>query len=402
MQTETTQTGWRELSERLGIGLILVSAITVLLGMARPQSLGMAPLIGGVLLLLLSQLERQPLSAGWLLLLLLSLRMTLRNGDRYLPQELSLSDALLVLIAAAASFRAGRRFWDAFQTLYCTAIPLAGVAAWILQAPGGSSGPLAAGSLSASQSGMLFGLSLSLALPRLIAISRGDRHALPGRIWPAGLVWALSSLISAALSVASGGPWLLALAAVAVLTVQLIPWCQAEPPGWSRRLRGGLLAALAIVAATAGTLLASPAALNPQTTASLAERLALLRCFLAAPFSLGERLFLGVGFTNSSQWLCREAIPGSGMVQANNLLAQIAADNGLIALAGVTALLVALVLRSGRLIERLADPLLMAGLSGALFSLLEVQIHGGWAQSSLLQVLLGLQLGFISLRLEER
>ncbi len=388
--------GWRELSARLAIGLILLNAVTVLLGMVAAESLGMAPLIGGVLLLLISRLGEQPLVTGWLVLLLLTLRMTLGEGDRYLPQEITLSDALLVLVAAAAGFRAGVRFWDRFQTLFATLIPLAGVIAWVLNALNGSSGPLAAGSLTAAQSAMLFGLSLSLALPRVIAICRRDHPGLQG------LGWGLLSLISAALSLASGGPWVLTLAVVAVLTVQLIPWCQAAGAVSVRRLRAALLAALTLGAATAGTLLASPSVLSPQATAGMAERVSLLRCFLAAPFSLWERFALGVGFTNSSGWLCQEIVPGAQQIQANNLLAQIAADNGMLALAGIGALIVAAVLHGGRLICRLPSPVISAGLSGALFSLLDVQIHGGWAQSSLLQVLLGLQLGFISLRLEDR
>lgn len=392
----STQNGWRELSETLAIGLILFNAVTVLLGMVAADSLGMAPLIGGVLLLLISRLREQPLVSGWLLLLLLTLRMTLGEGDRYLPQEITLSDALLVLIAAAAGFRAGVRFWDRFQTFFATLIPLAGVIAWVLKALNGSSGPLAAGSLTAAQSAMLFGLSLSLALARVVTRCRRDHPGLQG------LGWGLLSLISSALTLASGGPWVLTLAAVAVLTVQLIPWAQAAGTGSVRRLRAVLLAALTLGAGTAGTLLASPSVLSVQATAGMAERVALLRCFLATPFSLWERFTLGVGFTNSSGWLCQEMVPGARLIEANNLLAQIAADNGMLALAGIGALIVAAVLHGAGLIRRMPSPVISAGLSGALFSLLEVQIHGGWAQSSLLQVLLGLQLGFISLRPEDR
>jgi hypothetical protein len=401
MRADFPDRGLPSISERLGMGLILLSGITLLLRMVQPESMGMAPLIGGVLLLLISRLPQQPLATGWLVLLLLNLRMTLRGGDLYLSREITLDDALMVLIAAASCFMVGLRFWAAFQTLFCTAIPAAGIGAWIQQVLSGSAGPLAAGSLTAAQSSMLFGLCLSLTLPRLIAMSRGNHHTLPSWGWQPRLGWTLASLVSAALTVASGGIAVLALAAIAVLTVQLTPWCQSAFPGWSRPLRGGLLAGLVIAASTAGALLASPSTLTPFGTADMTERVGVLRCFFTASFSSVERFFLGVGFTNSSDWLCRHAAPGTSMIQANNLLAQIAADNGVIALGGISALIIGMACHGDRLIQRRQDLVIMSGLSAGLFCLLDVQTHNGWAQSSLLQVLLGLQVGFLSLRLED-
>ena len=53
-----------------------------------------------------------------------------------------------------------------------------------------------------------------------------------------------------------------------------------------------------------------------------------------------------------------------------------------------------------RLSERVADPVVLASLMGALYTLLDGQIESGWSQSTLIQVLLGLQVAALGLPLE--
>jgi hypothetical protein len=384
-------------TERLALGLILITTAASVLGLAKPESMGMAPLLAALVLLLVAGLQRDALSGGWLLLLLLTLRMTLRGSDRYLAEEISLIDYLLVMIAAAASFRCRRRFWREFQLLFAILIPVAGAFAWLLQEPR-SGFPLAVGSLSAAQSSMLFGLCLALGTARLIPAARCKQMTWRWRVL---LAWLLCLVVSASLTLASGGAGVLVLVAVALSAVHLIPWSQAPGPGWRSRLRltvvvGAVLASGIVVALLPGT-----AGMVIDADADGGNRLELLRCFAQAPFSAMERLFLGVGFTNSSSWLCQAVRPGMGMIHADNLPAQIVADHGLIALLVFAGLLVWVLLRSGRLTRQFADPVVRAGLCASLFTLLDLQVRNGWAQSTVLQVLIGFQIGFLSLPVEK-
>jgi O-antigen ligase len=88
------------------------------------------------------------------------------------------------------------------------------------------------------------------------------------------------------------------------------------------------------------------------------------------------------------------------MIHADNILAQLAADTGMISLLVLGCLLLWMVRRMWRLSERVADPVVVASLMGALYTLLVGQIESGWSQSTLIQVLLGLQVAALCLPVE--
>jgi hypothetical protein len=390
MRTLSRQTPWHPQGEQLAAALIIVTATGIVLGGIAPESMGMAPLAGALVLLLLGSIRREPLAGGCLLLLMLSLRDVLRGGGRYAPAELSLNDVLLVMIAFAATVQASRSFWQTFQGLFAAVIPAAGALAWCLRPASVAGEPFAAGTLTAPQSAVVFGLSLCCATALLSTTPRRS---------PPWLLWGICAALAGGLVVASGGLGSLLLVALALLFVKLSAWSRNGP---DRALRaGGVLAGLLLSGAGAALFLGPTPALGAGE-GSLRQRLALLGCFFQAPFTRVERFFHGVGFTNSSTWLCESIHPGQRMIQADNVLAQLTADTGMLTLLVLGCLLLWMVRRIWLLSEHMADPVVLASLGGALYALLQTQIANGWGQSTLIQVLLGLQLAALSLRIDHQ
>lgn len=385
----------QEFGEQVAAGLILITVWSVVLGRAAPETMGMAPLLGALALLLLGTLRRDPLSGGWLVVLMLSLRIHLRGGDRYLSEEVALSDVLMVMIAFAAAFRASRVFWLTLQTLLSTLIPVAGVLSWKAHL-GTMGGAFAAGNLTAPQSALVFGLCLCFSLPRLWAsLASPPEHSPSQRALPLGL-WGLSSLISAGLVLASGGVGNLLLVGVAVGAVAIaLRLPQKGGPAHGIRALGFQAGLLACGAMAAIVLAPAPTPFN--WGPALQQRLAVLGCFLEAPFRRVEWFVHGVGFTNSSSWLCARVAGGEPMLQANNVLAQLAADTGVLTVLVLGGLLAWM----GQRIWQLGgaqspDPVAVASLAGALYGVLDAQLEGGWTQSLLIQVMLGLQLAAVT------
>ena len=400
MHATTRQRPWRQRGEQLAAGLIPITAAAAVLGCVATESMGMAPLVGALMLLLVGNLRKQPLSGGMLVLLMLSLRIPFRGEDRYLPQELALTDVLMVMIAFAAAFPASRAFWQTFQTLFATLIPVSGALAWGMGRFSGASQPLAAGLLTAPQSVLMFGLCLCYALARLSArrVSRSREPAIH-RALPSSL-WVLCALVSAGLLLASGGIGSLLLVGAAAWLVRCGGEIHGAHQGPGRGLRaGGLLAGLLVTGAVAAIVLGPAPSLMVWGDLPR-QRLSLLGCFFQAPFRRVDWFFHGVGFTNSSGWLCQSLRPGERMIHADNILAQLAADTGMISLLVLGCLLFWMVRRMWRLSERVADPVVLASLMGALYTLLDGQIESGWSQSTLIQVLLGLQVAALGLPLE--
>lgn len=398
MQAISRRMNWQQRGEQVAACLILITTVTAVLGGMEPNSMGMAPMVGGLVLLLLGQLRREPLTGPSLVLLLLNLRAPLKGDGRYLPEELSLSDVLMVLIAIAAAFRASRAFWDTFQTLFAPLVSTAGALAWATH----QSWPFPAGILTARQSALVFGLCLCYSLAHLRhGLARAPDRQRGSRSLPTPL-WMLCALVAGGLLVASGGIGSLIQVGIALLMVQLCGWMQQAngKAGTGGQGRGLLAALWATCAATALFLLTSP--LDTVGWAGLQQRLSLLGCFFLTPFTRLEWFFHGVGFTNSSSWLCQEVRPGAPMIHADNVLAQVAADHGFITLLALGGLLLWMGRGIWVLSERVSDPVVMAGLIGALYVVMDLQVGSGWAQSSLIQILLGLQVGVLSLNQERK
>jgi hypothetical protein len=400
MPAMTDPTPLRQRGEQVAAALIPLTAAAAVSGRVAPESLGMAPLIGALVLLFLGSLRREPLSGGLFVVLMLSLRVPLHGEDRYLPQELVLTDVLMVMSAVAAAFSASRAFWRTFQTLFAIVIPLAGAWAWGMGASTGADQPFAAGLFTAPQSALMFGLSLCYALARLRARLAGGRGwAFNRRILSLAL-WMVCALLAGGLALASGGMGSLSLVGAAVWLAWLSGQIHSVDPERGRGIWvGGLLAGL-LLTGTAAAVFMGPAPPLVAWGEALRQRLSLLACFFQAPFRKVEWWVHGVGFTNSSEWLCQSVRPGERMIHADNLLAQLAADTGMISLLVLGCLLIWMMRRMWRLSARVADPVVLASLMGALYMLLEVQTETGWSQSTVIQVLMGLQVAALCLPLE--
>jgi hypothetical protein len=390
-------TPWQPLGEQLAAGLIVCTAAAMALGRAAPESMGMTPLMGALVLLLLGNLRREPLTGGCLVLLMLSLRDLLKGDGRYGPEELTLTDVLLVMIAFAATVLASRGFWHTFQGLFAAVLPAVGAVAWKLQ-PGTVDQPFPAGSLTAPQSTVVFGLCLCYATVQLNN-SLGRAHRALGLRWIlASLLWSVCAILAGRLVVASGGPPSLLLVGMALLLAKLSRWIRRRPHQslWA----AGLLAALLLSATGAAVFLGPPSLIGGHV--AVRERLSLLGCFFHAPFRKVEWFVHGVGFTNSSTWLCETVRSGERMIQADNVLAQLAADTGMLTVLVLSCLLLWMVRRIWLLSGPQADPVVEASLGGALYLLLVGQTANGWGQSTLIQVLLGLQLAALGLRIPQQ
>ena len=285
-----------------------------------------------------------------------------------------------MLISFAASLGRRLQFWKFYLSLFAVLIPLAGILSlglnqWRL--PGSF---FTAGGLSSGQTVFLFGACLTVSL---------------------GFLW--NRLFQARGRGANGlglGLWLTASLLSAILLQAALPWAGLCLPLLAVAAIGLLIArrTLLLLASAAGTILLCLVSTYRMNPAALVDRLDRWRCFFAAMFSNGYRFLYGLGFTNSSSWLCDPGDLEAGPTFAHNLYAQIAADNGFFALAAVVVISILLLRRSWDLIRMYDDPLLLPILSLALYSFLVLQIDAGWAQNSLLQVLIGFVIGSLSLR----
>lgn len=391
---------------------------------ARPELLEQLPLIGGLVLLLLSGSRRQPLRLVVLWLLLLNLRGLVRDDGRYGGWEISPDDYLLIGAAFAAAYRQSQRHWQLFLGLFALATPLAGLAAWLPQLAdqlaGGPAAPLAAGALSINQSAFLFGASLTANGSLLTGALLSGRAATAfpaqepilqaGGWWPRlsrwlGLGWQLGiwgwlfgSGLSLLLVLATGSRGGLAIAVLAT-GLPVLVWGWPRLAVWASRL--GPVLPWGVVAGVAGLLLVGIQRMYAvsENTISDLNRLLLARCYFSSLFSGHNRLIHGMGFGRTIEY-CRPSLLIPSNSHAHNLFAQVAGDSGLFALLFLLAI-VAWLMRCGwRLRPRLPEPVILAALSLGLYVLLFLQIEGGWGKQTTLQMLVGLLPAAVTLRPE--
>lgn len=390
----------------VGIGLVMLGGIVTALGLFSSSKLALLPLMAGLIMLLLRQLRAQPLEIGFLFLFVLSLRVYLVGNDRYLPQEISLSDYLLVLIAFVATAGRALAFWQRFQALFAFLLPLAGMISWLHQSSIDAQIPFHAGILTAQQTSFLYGFSLGIGLAYgLMALIEKPRRR-PLALAP----WLLTVVFSVTLILATGVGTGMLLSLVAITAVFSVLAARSKGPDQKTAPPAPLMAGAGmgpIFARTSRWLLATTAITTlllfgfgpyDQWPRSVEQRLSLLRCFFAATFSTFERFVYGLGFTNSSTWLCEQVAATPAPIHANNLFAQIAADNGFFALIGCIILCSLLAAKAWRLTILHPHPTVIAALSMAAYSFLYVQIDASWAQSTFLQVILGCVIGSLILR----
>ncbi len=384
----------------------MLGGIITTLGLFSSNKLALLPLMAGLILLLLRQLRAQPLEIGFLFLFVLSLRVYLVGNDRYLPQEISLSDYLLVLIAFVATAGRSLAFWQRFQALFAILLPLAGMISWLHPSSIDAQTSFQAGILSPQQTSLLFGFSLVIGLAYgLMALIEKPRRR-PLALAP----WILTVVFSVSLILATGVGAGLLLSLVAITAVFSVLAARSKGPGQKTAAPAPLMAATGMGSNLAGTsrwLLVTTVisslllfSLGPysQWPRSVEHRLSLLHCFFAATFSTFERFTYGLGFTNSSTWLCDQVATTPAPIHAHNLFAQIAADNGFFALIGMIILCSLLFAKAWELTFLRPHPTVLATLGMATYAFLYLQIDAGWAQSTFLQVILGCVIGSLILR----
>jgi hypothetical protein len=361
-----------------GVLLVVLGGVATVVDFLHADGMELLPLMAGLALLLLSAVRQQPLALGFLLLLLLCLRAYLYEGERYFSSELTLTDYSLVLISCTATLGRRLNFWNFYLRLFAVLIPLAGILSLGLDQSRLPGSLFTAGGLSSGQTVFLFGACLTVSLGFLCNRLMQAR----GRGVNGLGLWLTTSLVSAILLQAVL-PWAgLCLPLVAVAAIGLLI------------VRKTLL----LLASASGAILLCLVSFYRQYPAALLDRLDRWRCFFAAMFSNGYRFLYGLGFTNSSSWLCDPGDRESGPTFAHNIYAQIAADNGFFVLAAVVMISILLLRRSWYLSTIQDCQLLLPILSLALYSFLVIQIDAGWAQNSLLQVLIGFVIGSLSLR----
>ncbi len=385
----------------------MLGGIVTTLGLFSSSKLALLPLMAGLIILLLRQLHAQPLEIGFLFLFVLSLRVYLVGNDRYLPEEISLSDYLLVLIAFVATAGRTLAFWQRFQALFAILLPLAGMISWLHQSSINAQTPFQAGILSPQQTSLLFGFSLCIGLAYgLMALIEKPRRR-PLALAP----WILTVVFSVTLILATGVGAGLLLSLVAITAVFSVLAARSKGPGQKTAALEPLMAATgmgSILAKTSRWLLVTTAVITTlllfglgpysQWPRSVEHRLSLLHCFFTATFSTFERFLYGLGFTNSSTWLCDRVAATPAPIHAHNLFAQVAADNGFFALIGLIILSSLLFRKARKLTFLNPHPTILATLGMGTYAFLYLQIDASWAQSTFLEVMLGCVIGSLILR----
>jgi hypothetical protein len=386
-------------TEGVGLMLIVFAGMAAALDSFATNQLEMLPLVVGLILLLIKRSRKDPLSIGFLFLLFMSLRIYLHTDARYFPWEITLNDYILVLIAFVAAFRVKASEWKLFFTLFSIFVPLASVVSLQIHGAENPEETFTVGALSIQQTSFLIGTCFTISMSFLWNGLSQKRVAKQKFLVIAA--WLLVSLLNGFLVVQTKSRAGLGLPMISVAAVVLavsLPRLNRSVDALILRFSsvrqvarikiGFALAVLSALGVAVWAFLAQTYA-SPENLSNDLHRLYLLRCYLGAVFTSTYRFIYGLGFTNTSTWLCDEGLH-HGLTHAHNVFAQVAADNGFFALIGLILIAVLLARFAWKLVARLPSPTVLASLAAALYCFLFLQVEGGWGKITYLQALIGL------------
>jgi O-antigen ligase len=392
--------------------LLLLAAMLSPLDSFRENQHEMIPLVAGLVLLLASHSKEQPIKIAYLMLLMFAMRIYLHSDERYGPNEITLSDYILLISSCAAGFRLKAGFWKLFLPLTAIYVPLTGCLALYLHNLYTVNENFAAGNLSINQTAFLFGACLTLSLSFLWnAISQQ-------RAWPKrpllAMAWLLISMLTIFLILQTKSRAGLGIPVVSLLLLllfghgkQITAAIDSSLSRWApnlhpRRLRFLLMGmTVGLTATVAGTILYKIYSIQQNRVSDL-HRLYLLRCYFSTMFTGNNRLIYGMGFTRASDDLCKDVGIIEGTTHAHNIYAQVAADNGLFALLLLVGITVLLLRVGASRLEQIDHPLILASLTLSLYCFFFFLVEGGWAKVSFLQAFIGMALGSMTMHLPKK
>jgi hypothetical protein len=391
-----------------GMALITLSGLLILFPSFLEFHHELIPLTLGLSCLLIQHSREAPIRVVYLWLFLLAMRIYLHSDERFFDWEIVLSDYLMIVVAFAATYRLSIRFWAWFLRVYALALPMGGMVSLLLFLFNQPDGPFEAGDLSINQTAFLFGTCLTIAscfLLRAFSAARsqeGKRSTL--------ILWATSAVCSALLVLSTQSRAALGFPLIAILVI-LAFGERDRLSGWINHLNGFLFTTKSARTKSAISVLAIGAVViallltmllmysNMSNTVSDTHRLYLLRCYFGGMFKGNNSFLYGLGFTRASQGICHNIGLIRGTTHAHNIFAQVAADNGFIALLFLGILVALLIRAGGKRIDFHANPVVLSSLGLSLYCFLFLLVEGGWGKVSFLQALLGLAFASLTMQL---
>ncbi|QPN57720.1 hypothetical protein I1E95_06515 [Synechococcus sp. CBW1107] len=393
-------------SEAVGFILIVFAGVATALDSFLINQMEMLTLMAGLILLLIKSSGRTPLSIGFMFLLVMSLRIYLHTDARYFPRETTLNDYVLVLTSFVAAFRVKASMWRLFFSAFSAFVPIACISVLILHGGERLGGSFAFGELSTQQSALIIGTCLTISLSFLWNALSQRRSGMQKLVIV--IAWFSISLLNCFLMVQThswAGLVLAIISVVAVVLVDALPSLSQSVDALIHhyssgrqvvRIKTGFMLITLSAIGVASWSFISEAYSSQENLSNILSRLNLLKCFFGSMFTNQNRFIYGLGFTNTSTWLCGEGAFPSG-IHSNNMFAQVAADNGFFAMICLIIVSLLLARMAWRLVNRLSSPTELASLTSAIYCFLFLQVDGGWSKTTFLQSLIGLLMASLTM-----
>ncbi len=368
------------------------------------------PLVAGLALLLVVHAKEHPIKIAYLALLLLAMRIYIFGDERNEGWELVLGDYILVVISFAASYRLSSGFWKLFFPILSSCLPVAALATVLIHGWKSENLSYSIGDLSVNQTSFLFGTCLTISLCYLwnSIVAAWSSRRCPIQ----GLGWLAVSGMNAVLLLLTNSRSGLGIPIVSFFVVLSLGNGRRFIRSFSdwiehrfslRTTRKTKVSLLLIILALVLSLTANAVwriYSIPENQLSDLNRLYLLRCYFGTLFSGSNRFIYGMGFTNASNYQCQDAgiIEGIVHTHAHNIFAQLAADNGFFAML-MAVIIVILLARTGiKRLSKIGYSQVFSSIAVALYCLLFLQVEGGWGKVSLLQTLIGISIGSLTMK----